>query len=441
MADGLPRGQASSSRPRNGKGRTTRRDDRRRSSRRPGRDPRAQQGAGREHGRRRGPAPLLQGGRRRPTGTVDADMGLSRVDEFWLAPRSRPSWRPRAMLLSNLFPRQPARPLRRARRPIGRPLGPPSSGASRGRLVLNADDPLVADLGPRGRANPLFFRPSRTTSIALTGPAATPQRPPSNCRRCGRAPTSTTRWLMGHLGHYHCPPTGDSKAPGVRRSAPTGRRSSSACRRRAAFNPARSDRRGRTSELASARPLQTSTTRSPPPPLWHRAPGVPGAGDRRRAGRGHAPPSGRAEQVDLGRAGPMTLLLVKKPGRGPTRVPCGTLSLRGAASSTCSACSTTARPTGADRLVGCVGRRLRGHRAEARAPGWTCFGPRGAAELAVRFKYAGVDPARIAVVDGAARGDRDRARADGRPASLYALPTYTAMLELRQVLHGTWRLA
>jgi len=63
----------------------------------------------------------------------------------------------------------------------------------------------------------------------------------------------------------------------------------------------------------------------------------------------------------------------------------------------------------------------------------TCSGTRGA-ELAVRLKYAGVEPERIAVVDDLSDAV-DAARADG-DGPLYALPTYTAMLELRQVLHG-----
>ncbi len=64
---------------------------------------------------------------------------------------------------------------------------------------------------------------------------------------------------------------------------------------------------------------------------------------------------------------------------------------------------------------------------------FTCSGSR-AAELAVRMKYAGVEPARIrvqpdlpAALDAAAAD-----RLDGAP--LYALPTYTAMLSLRELL-------
>jgi hypothetical protein len=67
----------------------------------------------------------------------------------------------------------------------------------------------------------------------------------------------------------------------------------------------------------------------------------------------------------------------------------------------------------------------------------TCSGTR-APELALRLKYAGVEPERIRVIDDlpaalmAAAADRP-GNAD-REAPLYALPTYTAMLALRELL-------
>ena len=60
-----------------------------------------------------------------------------------------------------------------------------------------------------------------------------------------------------------------------------------------------------------------------------------------------------------------------------------------------------------------------------------CAGTR-APEMAVRLKYAGVDPALIEVEPRiAASLDRAVEGADGR---LFALPTYTALLELRHLL-------
>jgi hypothetical protein len=61
----------------------------------------------------------------------------------------------------------------------------------------------------------------------------------------------------------------------------------------------------------------------------------------------------------------------------------------------------------------------------------TCSGSR-AAELALRMKYAGVEAGRLRVVEGLEDG-LDAALADGE-GPLYALPTYTALLELRELL-------
>ena len=64
----------------------------------------------------------------------------------------------------------------------------------------------------------------------------------------------------------------------------------------------------------------------------------------------------------------------------------------------------------------------------------TCSGTR-AAELALRLKYAGLDPRRLHVVEDFREG-LDAALADdpSPPTPLYALPTYTALLELRELL-------
>jgi hypothetical protein len=72
----------------------------------------------------------------------------------------------------------------------------------------------------------------------------------------------------------------------------------------------------------------------------------------------------------------------------------------------------------------------------------TCSGTR-AAELALRLKYAGVPPERLHVIE-ALEPALDAALADG-DGPLYALPTYTALLELRDLLSdrgavaGHWR--
>ena len=61
----------------------------------------------------------------------------------------------------------------------------------------------------------------------------------------------------------------------------------------------------------------------------------------------------------------------------------------------------------------------------------TCSGTR-AAELALRMKYAGVPAERLPSSRGSRPGSTPRS-AGGR-GPLYALPTYTALLELRELL-------
>jgi UDP-N-acetylmuramyl tripeptide synthase len=60
-----------------------------------------------------------------------------------------------------------------------------------------------------------------------------------------------------------------------------------------------------------------------------------------------------------------------------------------------------------------------------------CAGTR-APEMALRLKYAGIEPERLVVEESVERSlDAAVASADGR---LFALPTYTALLELRTLL-------
>jgi UDP-N-acetylmuramyl tripeptide synthase len=78
-----------------------------------------------------------------------------------------------------------------------------------------------------------------------------------------------------------------------------------------------------------------------------------------------------------------------------------------------------------------------------RARSVTCSGTR-AAELALRFKYAGVPTERIVVEPDISKA-LDTALAGASERTVFALPTYTAMLELRELLHrrgqapSSWR--
>ncbi|HEY3020723.1 MAG TPA: MurT ligase domain-containing protein, partial [Solirubrobacteraceae bacterium] len=335
------------------------------------------------------------------------DTGLFEVDEFWLG-QLVGDLHPRALLLGNLFRDQLDR------------YGELETiadrwaevvAAQRGGLVLNADDPLIADL-----ATDAVFFGVEDASLALPGLQHASDS--KHCRRCG-APYVYDAVLLGHLGHYHCP-NGDSTRP------------------RPAIAAEDVELEGvRAARFTLRTPAGSAPVALPLPGLYNvynalaaaalcTALGVPLA-DVVAGLEGVAPAFGRAEVVDLaGR--PLTLLLVKNPA-GANEV-LRTLVLEG----------------GELDLLGVLNDRT----ADGRDVSWVwdadfelvapsvrhvvCSGTR-AAELAVRLKYAGVDPGRIEVVRALPAAVR-AARADG-DGPLYALPTYTAMLELRRVLSGS----
>ena len=116
---------------------------------------------------------------------------LARPGRRAAATRARSCWQP--------VPR-PARPLRRAR-DDRRPLGATVAAAPATQLVLNADDPLVADLG-RDRAPGVTTSASRTTPSRCAGMQHASDA--KHCRRCGRRYVYDAVY-SGHLGHYRCP--------------------------------------------------------------------------------------------------------------------------------------------------------------------------------------------------------------------------------------------
>jgi lipid II isoglutaminyl synthase (glutamine-hydrolysing) len=336
------------------------------------------------------------------------DMGLFEVDEFWLGPVAA-ELEPRAMLLANLFRDQLDRygeleiiADRWAQIVAGLP---PQTA-----LVLNADDPLVADLGRERDA--LYFG---VEDDALALPELQHASDSKHCRRCGHAYAYEAAYLA-HLGHYACPNCG------ARRPAPQ-------------VHASRVELRGiRSAAFTLTTPEGERRIELPLPGLYNVYNALGAAALCLRLGVPLAevaaglaavePAFGRAETVELG-GRPTSILLIKNPA-GANEV-LRTLALEG---------------TELD-LFGVLNDRT----ADGRDVSWvwdadweivaphvrrlTCSGTR-AAELALRLKYAGVDPDRLEVVDDLERGlDLALAAGDG---PLYALPTYTALLELKDVL-------
>jgi lipid II isoglutaminyl synthase (glutamine-hydrolysing) len=357
-----------------------------------------------------------------PGGRIDGELGLFEVDELWLAELAA-QLHPRAILLGNLFRDQLDR------------YGELETIAERwaqllehsnARLVANADDPLVADLGREHEA--LYFGVD-DDSLALSGMAHAADA--KHCRRCG-APYVFDAVYLGHLGHYHCPSCGQSRpTPAISATdvCLQGVHSASFTLRTPAGH----------AEVSLALPGLYNVYNALAAAALASAMGVSlasivaGLQDTRAA-------FGRAETVSVnvpsanGRAATreLRILLVKNPA-GANEV------LR-----------TLALEPGEHDVLGVLNDRI----ADGRDVSWiwdadfellagrvrhaTCSGTR-AADLATRLKYAGVAPERIEVREDLA--DALSAAAANRPqgataadAPLFALPTYTAMLALRELL-------
>ena len=351
-------------------------------------------------------AAAARGGGRR----LDGDLGLFEVDEFWL-PQLLAELRPRVVLLANLFRDQLDRygeleTIGERWRDAAAALPPATL------LILNADDPLIADLGAGARFEPAYFG---VDDDSLARPEMQHAADSKHCRRCGH-PYEYRAIYLGHLGHYRCPQCGNA------RPEPT-------------YAAREVELRGiRSAAFTLAAPQGTARVELPLPGLYNvynalgaaalcLSLGVP-LGDVVAGLEAVAPAFGRAETLDLdGRAA--SLLLVKNPA-GANEV------LR-----------TLALEDGELDVLGVLNDRT----ADGRDVSWvwdadweliaprlrrmTCAGTR-AAELAVRLKYAGVDPARLHVVD-ALPDALDAALTDG-DGPLYVLPTYTALIELRELL-------
>ncbi len=352
------------------------------------------------------------------------DVGLFEVDEFWL-PQVSAALAPDALLLANLFRDQLDR-YGELESIADRWAQVVATAATSTTLVLNADDPLVADLGrerlPGGRTAPdasaagapgVVYFGVQDTSLAQDRQHASDS---THCRRCGAAYRYDAVFL-GHQGHYHCDtcaatrPAPDVWASDVRLDGVRGAR------------------------LTLTTPAGSAEVAVPLPGLYNVYNALAAAALAHALGAGLqdivagleavAPAFGRAETVRIGERD-LSILLVKNPA-GANEV------LR-----------TLALEPGEHDLLAILNDNI----ADGRDVSWiwdadfehlaghlrraTCAGTR-AAEMALRLKYAGVPPERIVLVDRGLAAGLDAALGDGA-GRLFALPTYTAMLALRDEL-------
>ncbi len=347
--------------------------------------------------------------------------GLFEVDEAWL-PQIAAALDPKVLVLGNLFRDQLDRygELEHLADEWAELVEDRVDGSA---LVLNADDPLIADLGRdrelRRRDDVIYFG-IEDASQAL--PELQHAHDAKHCRRCG-APYAYERAFVGHLGHYTCPNCdSDRPRPDV-----------------AATAIELDGMRG--SQITVAMPAGEVRLRLPLPGLYNVYNALATLAAALRLGI--APETavagletveaafGRVETVEVaGR--PVSILLIKNPA-GANEV-LRTLRLEAEREGTPSG--------GVDVWVA-----LNDHIADGRDVSWVwdadfellagrvrrivCAGTR-APEIAVRLKYAGVDPTAIVVEPGIERSlDDVVASAPGR---VFALPTYTALIELRTLL-------
>jgi lipid II isoglutaminyl synthase (glutamine-hydrolysing) len=136
----------------------------------------------------------------------NAELGLFEVDEAALPEVAR-RLRPRAVCLGNLFRDQLDRygELELVAERWRRATGELDDGAV---LVVNGDDPQVGDLG-RDRAGGLVFGIDDPSCAAPALPHAADSK---WCLRCG-TPYEYAAAYVGHLGDYRCPSCGHARPP------------------------------------------------------------------------------------------------------------------------------------------------------------------------------------------------------------------------------------
>jgi UDP-N-acetylmuramyl tripeptide synthase len=344
--------------------------------------------------------------------------GLFEVDEAWLQ-RVAEQLDPRLVVLGNLFRDQLDR-YGETEALADRWAETVAARSGRARFVLNADDPLVADLGRdaegRRREGVVYFG---IDDAAQALPELQHAFDARHCRRCGH-PYAYERAFVGHLGHYSCPGCG-------------------AARPEPDVSATRIELHGmRGSSLRLRTPGGELTIELPLPGLYNAynalaavaaalALGVPAEliGPALASMRGAF---GRVETIEVG-AKRLSVLLVKNPA-GTNEVlrtlrleaEGGPLDLWIALNDRIADGRDVSWIWDADfELLATAVRRV------------TCAGTR-APELALRLKYAGWPEEAIAVEPGI-EASLDRALADA-PERLFALPTYTALLELHKLLSG-----
>jgi UDP-N-acetylmuramyl tripeptide synthase len=343
--------------------------------------------------------------------------GLFEVDEAWL-PRVTAQLGPSLIVLGNLFRDQLDRygEMEALADEWAKTVAARTGGT---RFALNADDPLIADLGRDSEGSPrpgvVYFGiedPSQALAELQHAFDA------KHCRRCGH-PYAYERAFVGHLGHYSCPHCGAERPrPEVAATA--------------------IELHGMDGSSSTIRtPGGEIRLELPLPGLYnvYNALAAVAAGlqlgvapDRIAAALGEMRAAfGRVETIEIGGV-PVSILLIKNPAGANEVLRTLLLESRGGGEIDLWIALNDRIADGRDvswvwdadfeLLAGGVRRAV-------------CAGTR-APEMALRLKYAGWPTEAIEVVpEIEASLDAAVQVSQGR---LFALPTYTALMELRKLL-------
>jgi lipid II isoglutaminyl synthase (glutamine-hydrolysing) len=339
-------------------------------------------------------------------------LGLFEVDEAWVK-HIADSLDPKAFLLSNLFRDQLDRygELETLAELWADVVSTHGSGSD---FVFNADDPLLADLGSHCDGALYFGLEDKSLGLDALQHAADSK----TCRNCGAAYYYEFSYL-GHLGHYHC--------PGCGRGRPTPNIAAS-----------RVVLKGMSGSYVEIKaPAASLEVNLPLPGLYNVYNALAAAAlslqleatpqqvqtGLERIGAAF----GRVETISI-QDRPVSILLVKNP-TGANEV-LRTLTLEQNFLDVWIALNdNTADGRDISWIWDADFEILAGHLRRV-----TCSGTR-AEEMALRLKYAGVSAPISIERDLGTSLDAAVADRDGSDnVALYALPTYTALLELRHLL-------
>ena len=341
----------------------------------------------------------------------DAELGLFEVDEAAL-PEVAARLRPRALCLGNLFRDQLDRygeleHVAERWRGAVRDLDPAAA------LVVNGDDPQVGDLA-RERPGAVVFG---VDDPRRAQPSLQHAADSKYCVRCG-TPYEYAAPYVGHLGDYRCPACGHARPPLTVRARAIELEGLDSVSFRLELPDGSPDVRLRVPGLYNVYNALAAASLS-------RALGA--SADEIVTGlERFGAAFGRFERIEIGDRR-LLMLLIKNPAGANEAV------------------RTIATGGGPTHVVIALNDAI----ADGRDVSWiwdvdfeplipglqrlVATGDR-AAELALRFKYGGLDPGAIEVVPSLERGLDRGLELTSAGGELVVLPTYTAMLALRKIV-------